>query len=185
MSRIGLSPIKIEKDLKVDVSSGNKITIKGAKNIRSFQLPPALFAKIQDGQLFLNRKDDKDKTRSFHGLYRSLIQNAIIGETKGWSKKLELNGVGYRASVSGQKLTLNLGYSHPIEMKIPDDIKMQVTKNTVLLIQGPDKEVVGRVATRIRAYRPPEPFLGKGIKYEGERLFRKAGKSAVKGGGKS
>lgn len=181
MSRIGKAPIPLEKGVEIELKPENTLVMRRERREKVFKLPPFLSAKIKDRNLFLIRKGDENKTRSFHGLFRSLIYNAVVGETKNWKKTLQLNGVGYRASVSGKKLILNLGYSHPVELSIPDGLSLQVMKNTSLVIEGRDKELVGNMAARIRSYRPPEPFLGKGVKYETERIVRKAGKSSVKG----
>lgn len=181
MSRVGRAPIPIDKNLQVELKPGNLVVIKKERREKIFQLPTFLFAEIKDQQLFLNRKGNSKQEQSSHGLFRSLIFNAIFGETKGWEKKLQMKGVGYRASVSGKKLILNLGYSHPLELDIPEGVSVKVIKNTSLVVQGHDKEKVGTLADRIRSYRPPEPFLGKGVKYENEFIARKAGKSAVKG----
>ena len=181
MSRIGRSPIPLDKKLQIELKPENFVVIKKSQGEETFKLPSFLSAEIKEDQLFVTRKGDTRKERSAHGLYRSLIFNAIVGETKGWEKKLQLNGVGYKASVSGKSLTLNLGYSHSLELKIPETLTVKVIKNTSILIQGQNKEKVGTFADRIRSYRPPEPFLGKGVKYEGEFIARKTGKSSVKG----
>lgn len=184
MSRIGKAPILLDEKVKVEVHQEKKVLIHGKKEMKAYDLPSFLSAKIDKNQLILNRKNDSKNSKAFHGLYRSLIQNRIQGVLKGWEKKLIFNGIGYRATLSGKKLTLNLGYSHPIEISIPEGLDIQVIKNTTLLIRGEDKEKVGKLAARIRSLRPPEPFLGKGIKEENEKIFRKAGKAAAKGGGK-
>jgi large subunit ribosomal protein L6 len=124
--------------------------------------------------------NNEPRTRGFHGLYRALIQNAVTGVTKGWTRELELNGVGYRAAVSGKKLELTLGYSHPVVYMIPQGIEITVDKQTKIIVTGPNRETVGQVAAKIRSFRPPEPYLGKGVKYADEKIRRKAGKSAAK-----
>ncbi len=128
----------------------------------------------------MTTKGDAPTTKGFHGLYRALIQNAVTGVTKGWTRELELNGVGYRAAVSGKKLELTLGYSHPVIFMIPAGIEITVDKQTKIIVTGPNRETVGQVAAKIRSFRPPEPYLGKGVKYADEKLRRKAGKSAAK-----
>ena len=180
MSRIGKVPVVLGEGVQVTVTPENEVVIKGAKFTQKVQLKPVIEAKVADGLVTLTRKNDEPQTRAFHGLYRSLVQNAVTGVSKGWSKSLELNGVGYRANVSGSTLELNLGYSHPIKYPIPKEIEIKVDKNTKLSVTGPSKELVGLVAAKIRGYRPPEPYLGKGVKYADEYIRRKAGKSASK-----
>jgi large subunit ribosomal protein L6 len=141
---------------------------------------PEITAKLENGQITLTRKDDTQAVRALHGLYRALVQNAVTGVSSGFSRSLDLVGVGYRAAVSGKKLELSLGYSHPINFPIPDGIEIKVEKQTNILISGPSKELVGQVAAKIRGFRPPEPYLGKGVKYTDEKLRRKEGKSAGK-----
>ena len=180
MSRVGKAPVFFEKEVQVNISPENLVTIKGAKTSQSVQVKPSITVKVEDNSIVLTRANDEPQNRAFHGLYRALIQNAVTGVTKGWSKSLELNGVGYRSSVSGKKLELNLGYSHPITYNIPDGIEVKVDKQTKVIISGADRGLVGQVAAKIRDYRPPEPYLGKGVKYSDEHIRRKAGKSAGK-----
>jgi len=180
MSRIGKKPIHLEKDIEVSVSPESQVLIKKGSQSITIPLSKNLELKQVGDQLMVLRKENSKKTKSLHGLCRMLIHNAVIGISKGWSKSLELNGVGYKASVSGKNLELNLGYSHIIVHKIPDDVEVKVEKQTKIFIQGKDKELVGRTAYQIRRYRPVEPYLGKGVKYTGEQIRQKAGKS---GGG--
>ena len=180
MSRIGKQIINVEKGVEVSVSPERQVLVRSGGKSMQIPLHENLELKQENGKISISRKSEDKKTKSLHGLSRVLIQNAIIGVSKGWSKGLELNGVGYRASVSGKNLELNLGYSHPITHKIPEDINVKVDKQTKILIEGKDKELVGRVAYQIRNYRPVEPYLGKGVKYTDEVIRRKAGKS---GGG--
>lgn len=180
MSRVGRSPVFFDKAIQVTVTPENEVVVKGAKTTMKVALKPQIRAEVKDGQVIFTRDNDEPQTRAFHGLYRALVQNAVTGVTKGWSRELELNGVGYRAAVSGKKLELTLGYSHPIFFEIPDGIEIKVDKQTKVLISGASRELVGQVAAKIRGFRPPEPYLGKGIKYADERLRRKAGKSASK-----
>ncbi len=180
MSRIGKLPIAIEKGVDVSISPDNVVTVKAGKNTEVINVKPVLTVKIEDGNLSLTRNNDETQTRAYHGLYRTLIHNAIVGVTKGWSKELELNGVGYRSAVKGKVLELNLGYSHPINFDIPAGIEVKVEKNTKVTVSGSSRELVGQVAAKIRGYRPPEPYLGKGVKYSDEVIKRKAGKSAGK-----
>ncbi len=181
MSRIGKWPVFFDGKTQVTVNSDlNEVIVKGEKASLSVKMRPEIKAVVEENKVIFTRINDEPKVRSLHGLYRSLVQNAVIGVSKGFVKTLELNGVGYRATVAGKKLELTLGYSHPIVFDIPEGIDMKVDKQTVLHITGADKEVVGEIAAKIRKYRPPEPFLGKGIRYSGEHIRRKAGKSAGK-----
>jgi large subunit ribosomal protein L6 len=180
MSRIGKAPVVFDNTVKVDLSPLNEVTIKGVKSSLKICMKNEVSAKIEDNKIILLRADDSKESRSLHGLYRALIQNAVTGVTKGFSKGLELQGVGYRANVSGKKLELSLGFSHPVVFEIPEGIEIKVEKQTAISISGPNRELVGQVAAKIRAYRPPEPYLGKGIRYAGEHIRRKAGKSAGK-----
>lgn len=179
MSRIGKAPIYLNDKVKVSVNS-NIVKVESGKDSKEFKLKPTIKAKIEDGKVVLTRENNLPQTRAFHGLFRALIQNAVTGMSQGWTKTLILNGVGYRANVTGKKLDLNLGYSHPIQYEIPDGIDIKVDKQTIITITGFDRETVGQVAAKIRGFRPPEPFLGKGIRYDDEQIRRKAGKSAGK-----
>lgn len=180
MSRVGKVPVYFEKDVQVTVTPDNEVVVKGGKSSLTIKMQPSITAKVEDGKVVFVRGNDEKQTRAFHGLYRALVQNAVTGVSKGWSKSLELNGVGYRAAVKGKDLELNLGYSHPIKYPIPQGIEAKVDKNTKVTVSGVNRELVGQVAADIRALRPPEPFLGKGVKYSDEHIRRKAGKSAGK-----
>jgi large subunit ribosomal protein L6 len=180
MSRIGRSPVFFDKTVKISISPENEVLVKGPKTSLTIRMRPEIKAKIEADQLQLTPVGDAPTTRAYHGLYRALIQNAVTGVSKGWTKELELNGVGYRAAVSGKKLELTLGYSHPVVFMIPDGIEIKVDKQTKVIITGANRETVGQVAAKIRGFRPPEPYLGKGIKYIDEVIRRKAGKSAAK-----
>lgn len=180
MSRIGRSPVVLDKTVQVTVGSDNVVTVKGAKHTLKVFVRPEIKVNVEGETLTLEPKNSEPQTRAYHGLYRALIQNAVTGVSKGWSKELELNGVGYRAAVSGKKLELTLGYSHPISFPIPDGIEVAVDKQTKVIIKGADKGLVGEVSAKIRSFRPPEPYLGKGIKYSDEVIKKKAGKSASK-----
>ncbi len=180
MSRIGKAIINLPEKVTVTSNDAGLVTIKGAKTTQSVQMTGAMRIKLEGTALSVERGDDEAKTRALHGLYRSLIFNAVEGVSKGWSKTLILNGVGYRASVSGKKLELSLGYSHPISFAIPDGIEIKVEKQTTVTVSGADKALVGQVAANIRSYRLPEPYLGKGIRYSDEVIRRKAGKSGGK-----
>lgn len=180
MSRIGKNPVVFDSKVQVSVTPANVITVKGAKHSLTIPVRPAITVKIDGGQITFTRKDDSKETRALHGLYRSLVNNAVVGVSTGFTRSLTLQGVGYRASVSGQKLELSLGYSHPIVFEIPAGIEIKVDKQTTVLVTGADKSLVGQVAAKIRGFRPPEPYLGKGVRYTDEVLRRKEGKSAGK-----
>jgi large subunit ribosomal protein L6 len=180
MSRVGKAPVTVGSGVKVTITPANEVVVQGAKFTQKVTMRPEITAKLENGQITLTRKDDTQAVRALHGLYRALVQNAVTGVSSGFSRSLDLVGVGYRAAVSGKKLELSLGYSHPINFPIPDGIEIKVEKQTNILISGPSKELVGQVAAKIRGFRPPEPYLGKGVKYTDEKLRRKEGKSAGK-----
>jgi large subunit ribosomal protein L6 len=180
MSRIGRAPVVVGDNVKVTITPANEVIVKGAKHSQTVKMRSEITAKFENGQIVLSRKDEIQKTRALHGLYRALVQNAVTGVSTGFTKSLDLVGVGYRASVSGKKLELSLGYSHPIHFPIPDGIEIKVEKQTNVVVSGPDRALVGQVAAKIRGFRPPEPYLGKGVKYTDEKLRRKEGKSAGK-----
>lgn len=180
MSRIGKAPIIFDDKVQVTVTPSNEVMIKGAKSQLGIKMKPEVSAKIDGKKIVLVRNAETKEARSLHGMYRALIQNAVMGVTKGFTKTLEMHGVGYRANVAGKKLELSLGFSHPVIFDIPDGIEIKVEKQTAISITGPSRELVGQVAAKIRSFRPPEPYLGKGVRYAGEHLRRKAGKSAGK-----
>lgn len=180
MSRIGKAPVIFDDKVQVTVTPKNEVIVKGAKSSLNIAMRPQVKATLDGKKVVLTRADDSKESKSLHGLYRSLIQNAVIGLTKGFNKGLELHGVGYRANVSGKKLELSLGFSHPIVFDIPEGIEIKVEKQTAISITGASKELVGQVAAKVRSFRPPEPYLGKGVRYAGEHIRRKAGKSAGK-----
>ena len=177
MSRIGKQLIHLEKGIEVRLNPDRNVLIQSGGKSLQIPLPDNLELKQEDSKVEIIRNKEDGRTRSLHGLTRALIQNAVTGLSKGWSKTLELNGVGYRAGLSGKKLELNLGYSHPITYDIPEGIEIKVEKQTKIHIQGIDKELVGLTAHQIRSYRPVEPYLAKGVKYSDEKVRRKAGKS--------
>ncbi len=179
MSRIGKVPIVVDKTLQVEVGSGS-VTVKNSKNSMNIPVSENVNVEFKDGMIQLTRNGDTKEAKSQHGLYRSLIQNAVTGLSTGFTKTLILNGVGYRSAVKGKQLELNLGYSHPILHDIPAGIEVSVEKNTTVHIKGFDKQLVGQTAANIRSYREPEPYLGKGIRYSDEQIRRKAGKAAGK-----
>lgn len=180
MSRIGKAPVVFDNTVQVSVTPANEVVVKGAKNSLKIGMQPNVSAKIEGNKVVLTRKDDTKESRALHGLYRALVQNAVTGVTKGFTRGLELQGVGYRANVTGKKLELSLGFSHPVIFDIPEGIEIKVDKQTSISIIGASKELVGQVAAKIRSFRPPEPYLGKGVRYAGEHIRRKAGKSAGK-----
>ncbi|MEO0334836.1 MAG: 50S ribosomal protein L6 [Pseudomonadota bacterium] len=180
MSRIGRAPIVVPDKVEVKVGADNVVSIKSGNKEMTIPMQPSISATLENGQVILKRENDEPKNRSFHGLYRSLIQNAVTGVSKGWSKSLILNGVGYRAAVSGKNLYLNFGYSHLVIFPFPYVLEFNFDNKTTVNITGADKELVGQVAAKVRGFRPPEPFLGKGIRYSDEYIRRKAGKSAGK-----
>lgn len=180
MSRIGKAPIMFDDKVQVSVDSTNNVLVKGAKNSIKINLRPEILVNVENKKIVLKRKDESKSTKSLHGMYRALLQNAVMGVTQGFTKTLELHGVGYRAAVQGKKLELSLGFSHPISFEIPDGIEIKVEKQTAVTITGASRELVGQVAAKIRGFRPPEPYLGKGVRYAGEHIRKKAGKSAGK-----
>ena len=177
MSRIGRMPIAIPAGVTVDIAENNKITVKGPKGTLTRVLPAEMEIKHEGAQVTVSRPNDLKKMKSLHGLTRTLINNMVVGVTEGYEKRLEVNGVGYRAAKSGKKLTLNLGYSHPIEMQDPEGIESVVDGQNLIIIKGIDKEKVGQYAAEIRDKRRPEPYKGKGIKYATETIRRKEGKT--------
>ena len=179
MSRIGKLPINVPSGVDVTLNEQD-ITIKGKFGTLENQLPNSLGIEQTDGKLIVSVKDETRNTRALHGLYRTLINNMIIGVSEQFQLNLSLNGVGYRAAVQGKSIVLNLGYSHPVEMEIPEGISIEVQKNTQINLKACDKEQLGLFAAKIRAWRPPEPYKGKGIIYKGEIVKRKAGKSGKK-----
>lgn len=180
MSRVGRSPVVVANGVQVTVSPANEVIVKGAKASMKVTMRPEITAKVENNQIVLSRKDESAQSRALHGLYRALVQNAMTGVTAGFTKSLDLVGVGYRAAVSGKKLELSLGFSHPIHFPIPEGIEVKVEKQTSISVTGASRELVGQVAAKIRGFRPPEPYLGKGVKYSDEKLRRKEGKSAGK-----
>jgi large subunit ribosomal protein L6 len=177
LSRIGKKPVEIPKGVNISLE-GQVVKVKGPKGELHRTIHPAIKAEIVESEIKFSRPDDLKETRSLHGLTRALIQNMIIGVTDSYKKSLEIVGVGYKAELKGKNLLLNIGYSHPIYFVPPDDVKLEVPAPTQIIISGIDKELVGLVAAKIRSFRKPEPYKGKGIKYSDERIIRKAGKTA-------
>jgi large subunit ribosomal protein L6 len=184
VSRIGRKPITIPQGVKVQ-KSDLQINVAGPKGELNARVHPDVTVEIKDNTITVQRPSDVKQHRALHGLWRALIQNMLNGVTAGYSRKLELVGVGYRAEMKGKKLQLALGFSHPILFQPPDGIKIETPSQTNVTISGIDKQLVGQVAAKIRSFRPPEPYKGKGIKYEGEYVRRKAGKAAAASGAKS
>lgn len=183
MSRIGRMPITVPSGVDVTIA-GEHITVKGPRGELSRDLPSVMRVYKDEGALRVERPDDEKISRALHGLTRTLVSNMVIGVTDGYRKGLEITGVGYRAQLVGQKLQLNLGYSHPVEIEPPSGITFEVETPTRLAVSGIDKELVGHVAARVRATRKPEPYKGKGVRYAGEVIRRKAGKAGKIGGKK-
>ena len=184
MSRIGKQPIPVKDGVTVTVADNNVVTAKGPKGELHVPVDPDLTVKVEDGEVIVERPTEQQRHRAMHGLYRSLIDNAVVGVTEGYKKQLELIGVGYRADVNNGVLELALGFSHPIFFLPPDGITISAEsargKNTIVTIEGIDKQMVGQVAAKIRGLRPPEPYKGKGVRYVGEYVRRKAGKTAAR-----
>lgn len=180
MSRVGNSPILIPAGVTVE-KAGNVVNVSGPKGNLSLNINPSIAVEIEGNQIVVKRDGDQKKVRSLHGLTRNLIANMIIGVNILWSKKLELVGVGFRAQGSGNKLVLNVGYSHPVEVVAPDGVNFEVTDTTKIKVSGADKELVGQISANIKKVRVPDVYKGKGIRYEGEYIRKKVGKSAKVG----
>jgi len=176
MSRIGKQPVAIPPKVKVEVK-GQKISVEGPKGKLDMELPRRTSLKVADGEVVVSREGDDAQAKALHGLSRALINNMVKGVSEGFVKKLEIQGVGFKAAVAGEMVTLSLGYSHPVVYPIPGQIKVTVEEGTKLTIEGPDKQSVGQVAAEIRSFYPPEPYKGKGVRYVGERVVRKEGKT--------
>ena len=180
MSRIGIKPVIIPANVEINIDGNNYAVVKGPKGQLEQQLPKSMAIKIEDTEINVSRPDDQKEHRSLHGLTRTLINNMVTGVTEGYEKKLELVGVGYRAQKQGNKLVMNLGYSHPVEMVDPEGITVEAPNQTELVVKGIDKQLVGNYAAKIRDWRKPEPYKGKGIRYAGEVVRRKEGKTGKK-----
>ncbi|MAL17052.1 MAG: 50S ribosomal protein L6 [Balneola sp.] len=184
MSRIGNLPVPISEKVEFSINADNIATFKGDKGTNTLRIHPDISIEKSENELLIKRATDQKEHRALHGLFRALVNNAVVGVSEGYTKKLEIIGVGFRASMNGDVLELNLGYSHPIFFVPPEGVDMEVDtksgKNPILVISGVDKEMVGQVSAKIRSFRKPEPYKGKGIRYLGEQVRRKAGKSAAK-----
>ena len=180
MSRIGLKPVTVPAGVEVKVDEKNIVTVKGPKGQLTQAIDPSMKIEINDGMLTVTRPTENKKHKSLHGLSRTLINNMIIGVTEGYEKKMEIVGVGYRAAKQGKKLVLNLGFSHPVEMEDPEGVETEVPTQLEIIVRGINKQLVGNYAAKIRAWREPEPYKGKGIRYAGEHVRRKEGKTGKK-----
>ena len=176
MSRIGKQPIAIPAKVKVEIK-GQNVLVEGPKGKLNWELPKRTSLKVDNGNIVVSRDGDDAQARALHGLSRALVNNMVKGVTDGFVKKLEIQGVGFKAAVQGKVVNMSLGFSHPINYTIPDQIKVTVEENTKLTIEGPDKHIVGKVASELRSYYPPEPYKGKGVRYAGEHVERKEGKT--------
>ncbi|MEX0845523.1 MAG: 50S ribosomal protein L6 [Balneolaceae bacterium] len=184
MSRIGNLPVPISDKVEFSINADNIATFKGEKGTNTLRIHPHITIEKSENELVIKRSSDEKQNRALHGLFRALVNNAVVGVSEGYTKKLEIIGVGFRAAINGDVLELNLGYSHPIFFVPPEGVDIEVDtksgKNPILIISGVDKEMVGQIAAKIRSFRKPEPYKGKGIRYLGEQVRRKAGKSAAK-----
>ena len=179
MSRIGNKTITIPAGCEISVSDSNEVTVKGPKGTLSRQFNPNIGIKVEDGQVTCTRANENKQTKQLHGTTRALIHNMIVGTTEGFKKTLEIVGMGYRAALNGKTLNLNIGYSHEINYPIEDGITIEVPNATTIVVSGIDKQRVGEVAAHIRNFRKPEPYKGKGIRYQGEHIIHKEGKTAA------
>ncbi len=177
MSRIGRAPITVPAGVTVTVGEENLITVKGPKGTLTHQAPVQLTIKVEGAEVTVTRPDDEARNRALHGLTRTLLNNMVIGVSEGYAKKLEIVGVGYRVAKEGKKIVLNLGHSHPIYFEESDMVTFDVPDANTIIVKSYDKQVCGQIAAEIRSKRPPEPYHGKGVKYEGEHIRRKAGKA--------
>jgi large subunit ribosomal protein L6 len=190
MSRVGRAPIPVPPKVQVNWDDGNLVTVKGPRGELSYRIDPELTLKLENGTLTVSRPSDSKEHKAKHGLYRSLVNNMVVGVTNGYTKQLEIHGVGYRAAKMGENLVIQVGYSHPVEVQPPNGISFTIdgvdpaTKATRISVAGIDKQLVGEVAANIRRIRKPEPYKGKGIRYAGEAIRRKAGKAGKVGGKK-
>lgn len=178
MSRIGLKPVAVPAGVKVTVD-GREVAVVGPLGSLSLVLPESIAAEFSDGKINFSRENDIRLTKSLHGLARSLTDNMVVGVTKGYSKELEIQGVGYKAALQGQQLSLSLGLAGPVVFTVPKEVKVVVQDGTKIVVSGTDRQLVGQVAARIRAFHPPDPYKGKGIRYKDERVRKKVGKTVA------
>jgi len=180
MSRIGKIPVVIPQGVKVAVV-GDLLKVDGPKGKLSQKIKPGVNMSVNDGKIVFTRPAESSEARTVQGLIRSLVANMVAGVTNGYERKLEISGVGYRAEVQGDSLVMSLGFSHPVKYQLPAGVKAEVEKQTMITLSGADKQVIGQAAANIRGFKPPEPYKGKGIKYQGEKILRKAGKAGKAG----
>jgi large subunit ribosomal protein L6 len=184
MSRIGKKPVTVQNGVSVAIDADNTITVKGPKGELKQAIKSTVTASVEDGQVVFERKNDSKDSRALHGLYRALVQNMVVGVTEGYKLQLELVGVGYKAAVNGQVLELNLGYSHAIFFQVPQEVKVSAEmakgKNPIITLESIDKQLIGHIAAKIRSMRKVEPYQGKGVRFVGEVIRRKAGKAGGK-----
>jgi len=181
MSRVGKQPIPVPSGVSIDAVEGG-VRVKGPKGTLTETLPASIQFEVKDGQIVLERPDDSKESRSLHGLARALLANMVRGVVEPFSKELEIQGVGYRAEMSGKKLNLLLGFSHPVEIEVPEGLSVSVDRNVIVKVEGIDRQRVGQFAADLRSIRPPEPYKGKGVRYVGEHVRRKVGKAATGSG---
>ncbi len=179
MSRIGSRPVPLPEGVKVDVSE-TMLSVKGPKGELSMETVPSIEVAVEEGRIVVTRNSEEKRDRAFHGMVRALLNNMVVGVSKGFQKDLEIVGVGWRCQMQGNKLVLNLGYSHPVEYVPPQGVEITTDGPTKISVKGIDKQAVGQVAALIRGFRPPEPYKGKGVRYAGETIIRKAGKAGAK-----
>ena len=179
MSRIGNKPIEVPEKVNVTISDGTQLSVEGPLGKLEWCVPEGIDLSQEESTLVFSRKDDSRKNKAMHGTARSLVANMVEGVSKGFQRKLEIHGVGFRAPVKGKVLDLSLGFSHPVQHPIPEGVKVTVEENTMITVEGFDKQIVGQFASEVRAYYPPEPYKGKGVRYSDEYVRRKAGKSVV------
>lgn len=177
MSRIGKKEISLPEKVKVTVADGGAVVVEGPKGKLEWTLPKGVVAKIEEKSVTLSTESESRTSRAMHGLSRALVANMVVGVSQGFKRDLEIQGVGFKAAVQGKQLNLNIGKSHPVLFDIPEQVKVTVTENTKISVEGIDKQIVGQAAANIRAYYPPEPYKGKGIRYAGEQVRRKEGKT--------
>ena len=180
MSRVGRMPIAIPAGVSVDIAENNKVTVKGPKGTLERRFAPEMEIKVEGAEVVISRPNDLKRMKALHGTTRAVLSNMVIGVSEGFERKLEVNGVGYRAAKQGKKLTLSLGYSHPVEMEDPEGVESTVEGQNIIIVKGIDKEKVGQYAAEIREKRKPEPYKGKGIKFAEEHIRRKVGKTGKK-----
>lgn len=179
MSRIGSKPVPLPEGVKLDINE-TRLSVKGPKGELAMDMVPSIGVAVEDSRAVVTRASDEKQDRAYHGMVRALLNNMVVGVSKGFQKDLEIVGIGWRCQMQGKKLVLNLGYSHPIEFEPPQGVEITTDGPTKISVKGIDKQAVGQVAALIRGFRPPEPYKGKGVRYAGETILRKAGKAGAK-----